>query len=716
LLRRHDRLSVGTKLSTVIVAVVLLVAATVYVGLSRYERRSLMQAKEKAAVMVTQLLAANLSAPLTFADATSVSETVGSLRSNPEIEFGAAWAVDAAHAGALGPRLGVLSQGAHPLAPPPSVPSELRSRFSATHVVVEAPVKDPNGKLVGAAQVGFSTAREEAMIADVERRVLWLSLGSAVGLMVILSLASRAVVVRPLSRLTQAAAALARGDSPQLRITTHDEVGELMRAFVAMSQAIETREQKIRGRNRDMSLILDNAEDGFITVSRAGVMSDERSRIVEQWFGPAEGPSFLDYFSRISPELGELMCLSWDELCAEVLPLELLLDQLPKTFVRDGHHFQLRYRTIPGASGEFDSLLVVIHDASEAVQRERAERGQKEMLVIFRRLLTDPAGWEEFFASGSRMVQLLSGNDPPDRVTACRLVHTLKGNCAVMGMESMAQFIHDLEGRMVEQPIAPSADDVQALAERWGELGAISAQLGAGTSRGREITISVEEHAELVHALEHPDNGTALVRRVASWRDEPVERRLERMRDQIEVLSRKLEKAEPEVTIEARALRLPQGSFTELWAALAHVVRNAVDHGFQTADERSAAGKGPKNQVWLRAFEDGERGFVISLGDDGHGVDWEKVAQRASAAGLPTSTPGDLERALFADSISTRDQVSETSGRGVGLGAVRSVVTALGGRIEIESAAGKGTTFRFALPWPMVSEGSRSSSALKASA
>jgi len=264
----------------------------------------------------------------------------------------------------------------------------------------------------------------------------------------------------------------------------------------------------------------------------------------------------------------------------------------------------------------------------------------------------------------------------------------------------MAQYFHDLEDRLAEQPAGLDADEGRAVAQRWGELAAICAQLGAGAGRDREITVSVEEYEELLHALEPAGSSRALARRVASWRDEPIARRLERMKDQIEVLSRKLGKAEPDVIIEARAVRLPHGSFPELWAALTHVVRNAVDHGFQTAEERTAAGKSPKNRVWLRAFEDGDRGFVVSLGDDGHGIDWEKLAQKASAAGLPTATRADLERALFTDSISTREHVSETSGRGVGLGAVRSVVAALGGRIEVESAAGRGTTFRFALPWP----------------
>lgn len=693
-------LSVGRKLSGATLVVVALVAVAVYIGLSRYERRSLMLAKEKAAVMVIQLLAANLSAPLTFADATSVGETVASLASNPEIELGAAWAIDPAHPAVLSAPLSVLSRGARPPAPPRTVPVTLGSRFTATDVVVEAPVKDPNGKVVGVAQLGFSTASEEALIADIERRVLWLSMGSAFGLIGILSLASRAVVVRPLQRLTRATAALKRGDKADLVVTTRDEIGELMHAFLDMRGAIETREQRIQDRNRDMRRILDNAEAGFITVSRAGVMSDERSGILERWFGPAEGPSFFVYFSRICPNLAEQMQLSWEALLEGFLPMDLLIDQMPVGFERDGRSFQLRYRAISGPTDPVESLLVVIHDATEAVERDRAERAQKEMLVIFRRLMTDASGWLEFLESGTRMVERLSGASPPDDVTARRLLHTLKGNCAVMGIEGLARLIHELEQRLAEGHARLGADDARMLSQRWGELATISSELGGGAGQSRRVAITVEELDDLWRALERHGDLGALARRVASWRDEPIAHRFERIRAQIQALAQKLGKEEPDVIIEPGILRVPPEPFDELWAALTHIVRNAVDHGFETTEERAAAGKSPNNRVWLRGVDAGDHGFVISISDDGRGIDWAKLAVKAAAAGLPVTTRAELEQALFVDAISTRDQVSETSGRGVGLGAVRDVVLGLGGSIEVESTAGQGTTFRLALPWP----------------
>jgi two-component system chemotaxis sensor kinase CheA len=712
--RRLGGVSVGTKLAGATLAVVVLVAVAVYLGLSRYERHSRMQAKEKAAVMVMQLFAANLSAPLTFADSASVADAVGSVASNPEIEFGVAWPLSVEHPDALGAPLGVHSRGANPPEAPRSVPPRLRTWFTGTHVFVEAPVKEPSGKVVGAAQLGFSTAREEAAIAAIERRVLWLSMGSAVGLIVILSLTSRMVVVRPLRRLTQATAALKRGDKPELLIPTSDEIGELMHAFMEMSRAIETREQRIRDRNRDMLRILDNAEDGFITVTRAGVMSDERSQILERWFGPAEGSGFLDYFSRISPDLAVRMTLSWEALVEESLPIEVLLDQMPSSFARDGRYFQIRYRTIPGPNSVFDSLLVVIHDATEAMKRAHAERSQREMLVVFQRLMTDPTGWETFFRSGSQIVQLLSSADAPDGATARRLVHTLKGNCAVMGLEGMAQFMHDLEGRFAGHPARLGPEDAESLAQRWDQLRSICTELGASNTGSRRIAISVEEHAELVLALERSANLRALAHRVASWRDEPVADQLARVREQIEVLSRRLGKGEADVVTEAGDLRLPNGAFADFWAVVAHLVRNAVDHGFQSSEEREVAGKSPRNRVWLRASERGDRAFVFSISDDGRGIDWDKLARKAAAAGLATATRADLERALFVDAISTRDQASETSGRGVGLGAVWGVVTGLGGTIEVESTAGQGTTFRVALPWPAATESPAASSAPRA--
>ena len=91
-------------------------------------------------------------------------------------------------------------------------------------------------------------------------------------------------------------------------------------------------------------------------------------------------------------------------------------------------------------------------------------------------------------------------------------------------------------------------------------------------------------------------------------------------------------------------------------------------------------------------------GLEICVTDDGGGIAWSKIRERAAALGLPHETDADLEEALYADRVSSRASATETSGRGVGMGAVR----ACGGALTLETAAGRGTTLRIRLPLAML--------------
>lgn len=135
-----------------------------------------------------------------------------------------------------------------------------------------------------------------------------------------------------------------------------------------------------------------------------------------------------------------------------------------------------------------------------------------------------------------------------------------------------------------------------------------------------------------------------------------------------------------------------------------HVVRNAVDHGIETGEERVAAGKPLEPTLALKAYTSGDA-LVIEVADDGRGIDWNVIARKASDAGLPAHSPGDLADALFADGVSSRDVVSELSGRGVGLAAVKQACEDLGGKVEVLSRKGRGTQFLFRLPLSRVDAG-----------
>ncbi len=136
---------------------------------------------------------------------------------------------------------------------------------------------------------------------------------------------------------------------------------------------------------------------------------------------------------------------------------------------------------------------------------------------------------------------------------------------------------------------------------------------------------------------------------------------------------------------------------------LTHLVRNAVGHGLETSEERVRGGKAPQGQLRLSAYHQGNQ-VVIEISDDGRGIQVEKVRQRAVAQGLIKAeeldqlTEAETLELILRPGFSTADEVTELSGRGVGLDIVQSVLTRLKGTVQIETVAGRGTTFRLRLP------------------
>ncbi len=144
-----------------------------------------------------------------------------------------------------------------------------------------------------------------------------------------------------------------------------------------------------------------------------------------------------------------------------------------------------------------------------------------------------------------------------------------------------------------------------------------------------------------------------------------------------------------------------------LFEPLLHIVRNAMDHGVETEPERRATGKPVIATIALRARRHGEN-VVIEVGDDGRGIDTARVRETArernllDSAALAAASEQDLLDLIFVPGFSTKEAVTDLSGRGVGMDAVRSAVERIGGRVGVESALGQGTTFRLTLPFSVM--------------
>ena len=193
-----------------------------------------------------------------------------------------------------------------------------------------------------------------------------------------------------------------------------------------------------------------------------------------------------------------------------------------------------------------------------------------------------------------------------------------------------------------------------------------------------------------------------LQRAVMKTRMQPIGRLFQKYPRMARDLARTMGK-EVELVLEGEDTELDRAMIDDLSDPLIHLVRNAVDHGIESAEERRAAGKPARSTVRLSARQEGDH-VCITVSDDGRGMNAESLRRKAYEKGL---IEGDAVNRLdgaqclhlvFLPGFSTKEEVSSISGRGVGMDVVKTGIEKMNGRIEIDSEVGVGTTFRISLP------------------
>ena len=170
------------------------------------------------------------------------------------------------------------------------------------------------------------------------------------------------------------------------------------------------------------------------------------------------------------------------------------------------------------------------------------------------------------------------------------------------------------------------------------------------------------------------------------------------VRDLSQSLGRKVR-----LQMEGQETELDKSLLEAIKDPLTHAVRNSLDHGIEPPDVRQAAGKDPEGTLRLRAVQEGSH-VVIEVADDGAGIAGEKVRQKAVERGVITAERAshlgerELLQLVFLPGFSTASAITNVSGRGVGMDVVRTNVEKIGGKVEIDSRPGKGTTLRLRIP------------------
>lgn len=222
--------------------------------------------------------------------------------------------------------------------------------------------------------------------------------------------------------------------------------------------------------------------------------------------------------------------------------------------------------------------------------------------------------------------------------------------------------------------------------------------------RGRLVQISQElNNQELQETVEHMSRISAdLQNIILNMRMVPVETVFNRFPRMVRQLARDLHK-KINLEIIGAETELDRTVIDEIGDPLVHLLRNAIDHGIETPEERRSKGKPEEGTVILKAYHSGNHIF-IEISDDGAGINKDQILRKALSKGIITEqemvglSQQEIYNLIFSSGFSTADKISDVSGRGVGLDVVRNTIESLGGTVSIDSNEGNGSTFSIVLP------------------
>jgi two-component system chemotaxis sensor kinase CheA len=266
------------------------------------------------------------------------------------------------------------------------------------------------------------------------------------------------------------------------------------------------------------------------------------------------------------------------------------------------------------------------------------------------------------------------------------------------------------------EPVAirpdPLSRSLRVDAERVDALVSLTGELTVAKNAFRHIAMLAQEgdnplsasigseYAKLDRLID------SLQRAVLELRILPLRRVFQRFSRLVREMSETLAKS-VRLVIEGEETHADKAIVEMLFEPLLHVVRNAMDHGVEPTAERAVAGKSAIATIVLRARREGEH-VVVEVEDDGRGIDADNIRKAAVERGLATAdtlagmSDGAVIDLIFMGGFSTATEVTDLSGRGVGMDAARASIERLGGRVQLETRAGSGTTVRFVLPFSVM--------------
>lgn len=520
----------------------------------------------------------------------------------------------------------------------------------------------------------------------------------------------------------------------RLPVSRMDEIGKSVVAFNAMIEKIQQSNEEIRQKTADIHAMLHYIPQGILTLESGGIIHPEYSEHLKTVLETSDiagrdvmhvvfDGSGLGVDALNQMETAISACIGEDEMNfefnAHLLPLEI-----DKT-MPDGRTkvLDLNWSPITDETGTTLRLLLCLRDVTDLRVLAKAADAQKKELALIGEILAVRqekfqefiGSAKEFIAENEALIITAAGTEAGRREAIAvlfRNMHTIKGNARTYGLLQLTDVVHQAEERydairqgkqewnteLLQTELQQTADVVAQYA-RINEVTLGRKGPGRRGSVDKFLMVPKEVVEDLIQRLDEAGAQSAEQKAIAlqQARDalnqlgaEPLSRMLSGVTDSLPSLAQELGKAAPQVVMKNAGILVRTQLADTLRNVFMHLFRNSLDHGLELPVERTLLGKSEAGSITL-STQLSTSTLTLRLKDDGRGLALQRIKAKAIEQGLlapdAATSAHDIAQLIFASGFSTATEVTEVSGRGVGMDAVRGFIQAEGGDISLELAS-----------------------------
>lgn len=520
-----------------------------------------------------------------------------------------------------------------------------------------------------------------------------------------------------------------------IEINTNDEFGEMSHSLkdnMAVSAQLHEEindlnsnlEAKVEEKTREVTILLDNAGQGFLSFGCDLIIHERYSKECNKLLGENLGGKYLAEILFAQSSKQKFFQQTILEACRidSLIVQKSILSLLPNEIIHKRRALKLTYKIL-----ENKHMMLIVTNITSQKKLEKKVKKEQETLRMIVEIISESDSfydtlreYELFIANHNELINQ-SKTSLYNINELYRTIHTFKGAFAQLYLNDIVNFLHSLESeiaRMIKDNEHTNESlvsflkncDFQTSLQK--ELDIIRDVLGSEFLDSQNfIKINVAEIKNLqskIQTIFRKENlksaeSKEIVKQVSTLANQKLVYLLKQYTGLVQQLAQKLEKEIYAFEIIGDKEILVSDKFKPFIKSLLHVFRNSVDHGIEDPNRRLENNKDEKGTISCSFSQDSDS-IQIIISDDGAGIDKEKVLLKAIEKNLiskeeaSTLSEHEIYNLIFSENFSTKDEVTTTSGRGVGMNAVKVEIEKLHGYIEINSQKNIGTTFIFNIP------------------